>query len=128
LFLANPTLFQWTSDMPHPLSNERPVRWGILGCGQVAGVFARDVRLRPDQLIAAVASLPPLNSVCSAGRGASSSTTFFHPTSYTIIPHGGNGQDEIAEVSACLRAGRRESLRRPLAETLAVMRTMDALR
>lgn len=65
---------------------------------------------------------------------------FFHPTSYTIIPHGGKGrlaghrisgrgyQYEIAEVSACLRAGRRESLRRPLEETLAVMQTMDALR
>ena len=65
---------------------------------------------------------------------------FFHPAGYTIIPSGrpprrvghrleGRGyQFELAEVAACLRAGLRESRRRPLADTLAVMHTMDVLR
>lgn len=65
---------------------------------------------------------------------------FFHPSAYTILPRGGPArrverpfpgrgyQFEIAEVATCLREGRRESARRPLADTLAVMATMDALR
>ena len=65
---------------------------------------------------------------------------FFHPQAYTVLPRGGTPrrvehpfpgrgyQFEIAEVAACLGEGRRESPRRPLADTLAVMATMDALR
>jgi len=65
---------------------------------------------------------------------------FFHPAAYTILPRGGKPravrhpfpgsgyQFEIAEVAACLRDGLRESPRRPLARTLEVMATMDALR
>ena len=65
---------------------------------------------------------------------------FFHPSAYTIHPRGGPArrierpfpgsgyQFEIAEVAACLGDGRRESIRRPLADTLAVMATMDAVR
>ncbi|MGQ0603612.1 MAG: Gfo/Idh/MocA family protein [Anaerolineales bacterium] len=45
------------------------------------------------------------------------------------IPYDGNGYHyEVEEVQRCLREGRRESARMPLDESLAVLRTMDALR
>jgi predicted dehydrogenase len=44
-------------------------------------------------------------------------------------PITGNGFNyEAAEVMACLRGGRTESTLLPLDETLAVMRTLDAIR
>lgn len=39
-----------------PLPADRPVRWGILATGKIAGAFARDLALLPDAEIAAVAS------------------------------------------------------------------------
>ncbi len=65
---------------------------------------------------------------------------FFHPQSYRVeatdqpartvnLPFPGRGyQFEIAEVAACLKAGRTNSLRRPMTDTLAVLDTLDALR
>jgi predicted dehydrogenase len=45
------------------------------------------------------------------------------------VPSEGNGYNyEAAEVGRCLRAGRLESDRLPLASTLSVMRTMDRIR
>jgi predicted dehydrogenase len=46
-----------------------------------------------------------------------------------LFPFGGDGyQFEIQEASRCIREGRTESAAMPLEDTLAVMRTMDALR
>jgi predicted dehydrogenase len=45
------------------------------------------------------------------------------------IPFEGNGFSEVAiEVARCLEAGRMESLRMPLDETVGVMRTLDEIR
>ena len=45
------------------------------------------------------------------------------------LPFAGNGYEyQAAEVARCVREGRRESDVMPLAETLATMRTMDAIR
>lgn len=45
------------------------------------------------------------------------------------LPFGGNGYEyQAAEVARCVRAGLAESELMPLAETLATMRTMDAIR
>ena len=64
----------------------------------------------------------------------------FHPTRLTLsrpgqdderleLPVAGNGYNyEAAEVMRCLRAGELESPVMPLAETLAIMQTMDQLR
>jgi len=65
---------------------------------------------------------------------------FWRATTATLMPAGkdaqtvtmpfaGNGYEyQAAEVAACVREGRRESALMPLAETLATMRTMDAIR
>lgn len=65
---------------------------------------------------------------------------FFAPRSVELWPHGlepevyapafvGNGyQHEAQAVCACLRSGALESREMPLGETLAVLRTMDAIR
>ena len=51
------------------------------------------------------------------------------PEEVTRIPFEGNGYNyEAAEVVACLRDGRTESAIMPLDETLAIMRTLDAIR
>ncbi len=39
-----------------PIPSDRPVRWGILATGRIAGGFARNLSLLPDAEIAAVAS------------------------------------------------------------------------
>lgn len=51
------------------------------------------------------------------------------PEEVTHLPFAGNGYNyEAAEVIACLRDGRTESATMPLDETLAIMRTLDAIR
>ncbi len=45
--------------MPTAIPADRPLRWGILGCGNIARQFAEDLRLVPGQSLAAVASLTP---------------------------------------------------------------------
>jgi len=64
---------------------------------------------------------------------------FYQPTSFTLIPRGGEPQrlfdppaegglrHEADEVARCLREGLLESLEMPLDETVAIMRTMDAV-
>ena len=66
--------------------------------------------------------------------------SFWRATSATLMPDGkeaqtvtlpfiGNGYEyQAIEVARCVREGRRESDVMPLAETLATMRTMDAIR
>ena len=44
--------------MESPAVAPRPLRWGILGCGNIAATVARDLRLVPNQVITAVASAP----------------------------------------------------------------------
>jgi hypothetical protein len=45
------------------------------------------------------------------------------------VPHDGNGYNyQAIEVANCVRAGKLESDVMPLDETLALMRTMDAIR
>ena len=67
-------------------------------------------------------------------------SVFYTPTTFTLTrrdgaverfdePHEGHGlRHEAAEVMACLRAGRLESDVMPLAETVAIMETMDEVR
>jgi hypothetical protein len=69
-------------------------------------------------------------------------TVWYQPSSFTVISRdeqvlqrytehavGHNGlRHQAAEVVRCLRAGERESLVMPLAETLAIMRRMDGIR
>ncbi len=67
-------------------------------------------------------------------------SVFYTPTTFTLTrrdgsverfdePHEGQGlRHEAAEVMACLRAGRLESDVMPLAETVAIMETMDEVR
>lgn len=67
-------------------------------------------------------------------------TTFYSPTTFTVIPrdgdawrfdepHEGHGlRHEAAEVARCLAAGLTESPVMPLSETVAIMRTLDEVR
>lgn len=51
------------------------------------------------------------------------------PEERTALPIEGNGYNyEANEVMACLRAGKLESAAMPLDETLAIVRTLDAIR
>jgi hypothetical protein len=51
------------------------------------------------------------------------------PEEVSYLPIDGNGYNyEATEVIACLRAGQTESTIMPLDETLAIMRTLDAIR
>jgi hypothetical protein len=64
---------------------------------------------------------------------------FYQPTSFTLIPREGEPQrsfdppaegglrHEADEVARCLEAGALESPEMPLDETVAIMRTMDAV-
>jgi predicted dehydrogenase len=64
---------------------------------------------------------------------------FYQPTSFTLIPRGGEPQrmfdppaegglrHEADEVARCIDAGELESPEMPLDETVAIMRTMDAV-
>jgi predicted dehydrogenase len=72
--------------------------------------------------------------------GAPFSSSFYRPESYTLVPadgeprtreialHGHGFTYEAAEVARCLRAGLTESPLMPLADTLGVMRVLDAAR
>lgn len=42
--------------MPAPLPADRPLRWGILATGRIAGSFARDLALLPDHEVVAAGS------------------------------------------------------------------------
>jgi predicted dehydrogenase len=42
--------------MPAPLPADRPIRWGILGAGGIAGTVARDIALSDDNVVTAVAA------------------------------------------------------------------------
>ena len=41
---------------------QKKVRWGILGCGKIAGKFATDLQLVPDSELTAIASRNPANA------------------------------------------------------------------
>jgi predicted dehydrogenase len=86
------------------------------------------------------ASSPPTATITGTGGRITIDPPFFRPTGYTIHRPDAEPQREsttltghgytyqAAEVARCLRAGLTESPLMPLAETIAIMRTLDSAR
>lgn len=60
--------------MPTPLSEDRPIRWGILGAGSIADTVARDIGLTTTNVVTAVAARDADRAAAfAAAHGASRS-------------------------------------------------------
>jgi predicted dehydrogenase len=86
------------------------------------------------------AESPAAATITGTGGYITVDPPFFRPQSFTVHARGAEPQThsitldghgytyQAAEVARCLRAGLTESPLMPLAETLAIMRTLDAVR
>ena len=87
-----------------------------------------------------LAESPATATIRGTGGYITVGSPFFRPASFTVHAAGAEPQTrstaidghgytyQAAEVARCLRAGLVESPLMPLAETLAIMRTLDAVR
>lgn len=113
------------------MTTKAPIRWGILGTGRIAGVFAEGLRADPDAILVAVGS----RSAESAQRFASQyNVARAHATYaaladdpgvdaiYVATPH----TSHIADSLRCIAAGKAVLCEKPFAVNAAQARTMIA--
>ncbi|HEU5158725.1 MAG TPA: Gfo/Idh/MocA family oxidoreductase [Streptosporangiaceae bacterium] len=101
-----------------------PIRWGILGTGRIARIFAADLMLLPDHEVAAVGSRAPHTAEAFAaefgparayGTYAELAADDTIDVVYVATPHSGH----LAAARQCLEAGRAVLVEKPLAPTAA---------
>jgi predicted dehydrogenase len=104
--------------------NTGPIRWGIVGTGDIAKRFTSDLLLLPDHEVAAVGSRAPRTAeIFAAEFGLGSAYGSYAELAgddgldvvYVATPHSGH----LAAARQCLEAGRAALVEKPLTPTAA---------
>lgn len=113
------------TDTPEAVTTLPRVRWGILSTGHIAGVFARDLALLPEEAeLAAVASRTPEKAkqfaadygfARSYGSYADLAADPDVDVVYIASPH----SDHLASAKLCLEAGKAVLVEKPLTTSAA---------
>ncbi|GAB3921829.1 oxidoreductase [Microlunatus endophyticus] len=113
------------TDTAEPASTLPRVRWGILSTGHIAGVFARDLALLPDEaeLTAVASRTPEKASAFAAEHGFARSYGSYAElvddpdveVVYIASPH----SDHFASAKLCLEAGKSVLVEKPLTTSFA---------
>ncbi|MBO0813191.1 MAG: Gfo/Idh/MocA family oxidoreductase, partial [Microlunatus sp.] len=121
------------TDTSEPAITVPPVRWGILSTGHIAGVFARDLALLPDEAeLTAVASRTPEKAKeFAAEHGFAKSYGSYAELAadpdvelvYIASPH----SDHFASAKLCLEAGKAVLVEKPLTTSAADTRALIEL-
>ncbi|HWL47635.1 MAG TPA: Gfo/Idh/MocA family oxidoreductase [Sphingomonadaceae bacterium] len=112
-----------------PIAADRPVRWGILGCGNIAGTVAGAIRAVDGAVLAAVASRDPAKAEAFAGtagarRWFGGYEALVASDEVDIVYVATPPSRHAADVALCLAAGKHVLCEKPFALTSAETRTM----